>query len=275
MEFIMPLYHDKKRRQRKRKINNVMAFLLAFVLFLVVFGGICLWAVIKINEARQTSEPSSVVSSDEISFAPSDARNLLIVTTDRGVPKGFVVVHFDPEKSGIHTLAFPRDTVVDYKTSELRLHELLDQQGIVVTRDALSTLTGIHFDNYIAITYDNIEKLITYFGSGVIMDIDEDLNYRDNDMAVILDSGLRTLSSNQAVNVLRYPSWNGGRKQQADIQAQMTAALINQYMKASRESKADDDFSFIINLAVKTDILVPHYKGAKQGLSFLAQKNEG
>ncbi|MDD2361539.1 MAG: LCP family protein [Oscillospiraceae bacterium] len=271
----MPLYRDKRRKQRKKKINNIMVFLLAFVLFLVVFGGICLWAVIKINEARQTSEPSSVVSSDEPSFGPEDARTLLIVTTYKGESQGFVAVRANPEKSAVHTLAFPRDTVVDYKTSEIRLHELTDRHGIVVARDALSTLTGISFDNYMVITYDNIEKLITHFESGVIMNINEDLNYRDQDMVVDLDSGLRTLSAAQAVNVLRYPSWNGGRKQQADIQAQMTAALINQYMKASRENKADDDFSFIVNLAAKTDILVPHYKNAKQGLSYLAENNDG
>ena len=272
----MPLYRDKRRKQIKKQISNVMVFLLAFVAFLVVFGGICLWAVVKINEERRSAESSSSASSsEEMKFEASDARNLLIVTTDDGKAQGFVAVRADPAKSRVRALAIPRDTVVDYKTSELRLYELMEKQGITVARDALAELTGLHFDNYIVITYKNIEKLIDHFEAGVVMTLTEDLNYHDNNKTIQIDEGLRTLSASQAVNVLRYPSWQGGRKQRADIQAQMTAALINQYMLSSREEQGDRDFSFMVNLASKTDILVSHYSGAKAGLAFLAGKNKG
>lgn len=272
----MALFHKKKKKHFSKRANNMLVFLLAFITFLVVFGGICLWAVVKINDERRSSEPSSSSSGSEtIQFDETDARNLLIVTTDEDQPQGFVVVRTNPAKSRVTTLAVPRDTVVDYKTSEIRLYELAVQQGIPVARDAMTKLFDLKIDNYIVISYENIEKMVDYFESGIILKLDEDLDYRNDKFSVSIDGGLRTLSASQAVKVLRYPVWRGGRKQRADIQAQMTAALMNQYMRSSRQEAADDDFSFLVNLASKTDILVSHYSSAKTGLAHLAERNDG
>mgnify|MGYP000035133944 FL=1 len=71
---------------------------------------------------------------------------------------------------------------------------------------------------------------------------------------------------------MRYPNWHGGRKQQADIQAQLTAALINQYMKADRDMEAD--FNSLIGF-LQTDIKVSHFVKAKAGLQYLAERNTG
>jgi LCP family protein required for cell wall assembly len=271
------LLHFKKRKRRfSKKANNVLIFLLVFITFLVVFGGICLWAVIKINEERRSSSSSpQIVESDIIQFDDSDVRNLLIVTTDQDQAQGFIMVHSDPARTSIRSLAIPRDTVVDYKTSEIRIYELYKDKGVITIRDALAKLLGINFDNYIVMSYENIEKLVDYLELGIIIKLDENLNYNDNKLSINIDGGLRTLTSSQVVKVLRYPAWHGGRKQRADIQAQLTAALINQYMRPSRESMADKDFRFIVNLAHKKDILVSHFAEARDGLAFLAGRNDG
>lgn len=271
----MSLFRKKKKKHISKKVNNVLVFLLVFIIFLLVFGGICLWAVVKINEERRSAQsPESISGTESVRFDESDVRNLLIITVDDRQAQGFVLVHANPAKTLVRTLAIPRDTVVDYKTSEVRLYELVDQQGIAVARDALAKLFDIKFDNYIEISYDNIEKLVDYFESGITMKLDEDLEYHSNQLSVSISGGLRTLSPSQAVKVLRYPAWHGGRKQRADIQAEMTAALVNQYMHSSRKESSDADFSFLVNLASKTDILVSHYTSAKAGLSHLAEHND-
>lgn len=253
-----------------------MVFLLSFIIFLVVFGGICLWAVIKINEERRAVASSTVgTTSQAVQFDETDARNLLVVTTDQNSPQGFVIVRADPAKARILTLAVPRDTVVDYGTREVRLHELTAEYGIPVARDSISKLFNVRIDNFIEITYDNIEKMVNYFESGIIMQLNEDLDHHDESLSISIDGGLRTLTASQVVKVLRYPSWRGGRKQRADIQAQLTSALINQYMRSLRKDRADDDFSYLVNLAKKTDILVSHYISAKTGLDYLAERNDG
>lgn len=266
----------EKYKRKKEHANNFVVFLLAFVIFLVVFGSICLWAVIKINQERQSaSEIPSEQSTDAVRFDDSDARNLLIVTVDNNTAQGFVAVRFNPVKARIRALAMPRDTAVDYKAGEIRLYELYDSRGASATVESLSSLTGIKFDNYLAITYENIGGLVEYLESGVILTLDENLEYNDDNLSINMSGGPRTLSANQVIDVLRYPAWRGGRKQRSAIQAQIISALINQYMRESRLKTADNDFTFTVNHAMKTDILISHYKNAKEMLGFLAKLNNG
>jgi len=263
-------------RKPVKKYNNVLVFLLVFIVFLIVFGGICLWAVININKEHFSSTFGSSSSQlDLLRFDESDARNLLVVTTDQNQAQGFIIVRSDPAKTSIRTIAVPRDTVVDYKTSEIRIHELYQSQGITEVRDAIAKLLGIKIDNYYVISYENIEKLVDYFEMGIIINLDESLKYSDTSFSINIEGGLRTLTPSQVVKVLRYPAWHGGRKQRADIQAQLVAALINQYMRPSRKNLADKDFSFIVNLASKKDILVSHFAEVRDGLDFLAERNDG
>ena len=53
----MALWEKKKT---KRRMSNALIFLLAFIVFLLVFGGLCLWAVVKINEERLAGESSGL-----------------------------------------------------------------------------------------------------------------------------------------------------------------------------------------------------------------------
>lgn len=269
----MPNYSRKK--QAAKKPNNVLIFLLVFIVFLIVFGGICLWAVIKINEERMSAASSAIIhESDLIQFDESDIRNLLVVTTDEEQAQGFVAIQSNPAKTKIRAFAIPRDTVVDDKTKETRIYEYYASNGITAARDSLAKLLGIKFDNYIVISYENVEKLVDYLEMGIVIRLDEDLNYSEGKFSVNIGGGLRTLTPPQVVKVLRYPAWHGGRKQRADIQAQLAAALINQYLRPSRKDKADKDFSFIVNLAARKDLLVSHFAEARDGLDFLSENNK-
>lgn len=270
----MALWEKKKK---KKRLSNTLVFLLAFIVFLLVFGGLCLWAVVKINEERRAGESSTASgfeSSKTVSFTQEDARNLLIVTTDQGAAQGFVAVREDPSLTKIGAAAFPRDMVVDYETSEIRLYELYAQKGVGVTKTALENTSGVTFDNYAVITYDNIERVIDHFEAGLIFTLNEDLDYQGDGLSIQMSGGLKTLTSSQVVDVLRYPNWHAGRKQQANVQAQVVAALINQYLRESRAAQADSDFSALVNL-VKSDIMVSHYTQAKPGLAYLASRNTG
>ncbi len=267
-----------EKKRKKGRVSNAVVFLLAFILFLIVFGGLCLWAVVKINEERRANNSSVANGFDSSSqgtdFDESDARNLLIITVDNGAAQGFVAVRADPARARMAAAAFPRDMVVDYEVSEIRLFELYASKGAVVTKTALEKTSGVTFDNYAVIRYDKIAEAVDHFEQGLIFELTENLNYQGDGLSIRLDGGMRTLSASQVVDVLRYPSWHGGRKQRADVQAQVTAALVNQYLRASRADKADADFSALVNL-VKSDILVSHYNAAKPGLTYLASRNNG
>ena len=60
-------------------MNNVVVFLVVFILFLIVFGLVCLWAVLKLNEERLQQSGSNTASQGSLSavqYTEADARNL-------------------------------------------------------------------------------------------------------------------------------------------------------------------------------------------------------
>lgn len=217
---------------------------------------------------------SAPISADPAAtFTEEDARNLFLVTVDTDA-QGFIVVRTDPANTRIRTLAIPRETTVDVGTSQTRMFELYASGGATATRDAAAKLLGMEFQNYAVLTYSNTEKLLKKLDGGLIFTLPEDLDYQNPSTGATLKltGGSRNLTPSQVVDVMRYPNWHGGRKQQADIQAQLTAALINQYMKADRDMEAD--FNSLIGF-LQTDIKVSHFVKAKAGLQYLAERNTG
>ena len=102
-----------KRKKSHKRLSNALVFLVAFLLFLLLFGGLCLWAVVKINQERQsTQDPTTSVTEEGPIFSEEDAKTLLLVTTDAGEAQGFVAVRMDPAAGRISTMAFPRETAV-------------------------------------------------------------------------------------------------------------------------------------------------------------------
>lgn len=89
--------------QKRRRVNNVVIFLVVFILFLVVFGLVCLWAVLKLNEEHRQQSGSNTASQGSLStvqYTEADARNLFLVTVDGSEPAGFVVLRTDRPMCG-------------------------------------------------------------------------------------------------------------------------------------------------------------------------------
>lgn len=264
-------------KKKKGRLSSLAVFLLVFLVFLLVFGGLCLWMVVKINQERReagVSAPAAASStSQSIAFTSEDERDLFLVTVDEEA-QGFVAVHTDPANARIRTLAIPRETLVEVGTAEKRLFEVYASDGARQAQEAVSRLIGLTFDNYAVLTYDKAETLLGKLDKGVLFTIPEDLNYQSETPgeSIQLRGGLTSLTASQVVSVLRYPTWNGGRKQQADVQAQLASAVINQYLVADRDLQADFD-SFVGLL--QSDIKISHFIAAKPGLEYLAARNTG
>ena len=266
-----------KKKKKRGRVSSVLVFLLAFIVFLLVFGGLCLWAVVKINEERDKSSASSLASDvSGIVFEPEDARNLLIILADSNAADGFVLIRMDPAAGRLYTLALPRETNAVVGTNQARLSELYDTGGPQAVKEAVAALLGMDMDNYAVLTYANLEKMVTYFNNGIIFDLTEAVNFQSEDgkLFLQLDQGKQTLSATQASKLLRVTNWQGGRRQRARVTADLTAAFINQYLVSGRSDKAQQDFERLVNL-VRTDIRVSHFNQAKTALRELAAHNSG
>lgn len=266
-----------RKKNRKGRLNSLVVFLLVFLVFLLVFGGLCLWTVVKINKERQGADTAPAESSSSTNpsatFTNEDARNLFLVTVDEEA-QGFIVIHTDPAKARVRTLAIPRDTLVDVGTQQKRLHEVYASDGVRQAQSAVADLCGLSFQNYAVLTYENAEKLLNRLDKGVLFTVPENLKYQSETPGESIDikAGLTNLTASQVIDILRYPSWNGGLKQQADVQAQLASAVINQYLVPDRDLQADFD-NFIGYL--QADIKISQFVAAKSGLEYLAARNTG
>lgn len=266
-------------RPGKRRISGMLVFGLTFFLFLAVFGGVMLWGMAEFW--RQTSaDPSSDTSSDDSTdtpvFGEEDVRNLLIITEYEGEAQGFVLVSADPARARMRAVSIPRETAAVVGTEQTRLFELYRVQDMRTVRDAVAEVLGVTVDNYAVITYANIERVISHFEAGLIFEVPENLHYSHaaSGYSIQLTSGAHVLTGPQTTAMLRYPLWSGGRRQEAGIQAQVIAALVNQYMTAGRVEKGPADFTALVNL-VRSDIYASQYHAAKAGLDYLAKQNDG
>ena len=97
-----------------------MLTLVVFVLFLAIFGGVCLWAFID-NRLPPDSVSSAASGEDASPFTAADVRWLFVAAQDGTEPRGFVAVRADPENGRIHAVAVPRETEVADGTTLIRL----------------------------------------------------------------------------------------------------------------------------------------------------------
>ncbi len=268
---------QSKPKKRKKRASSLLVFGLTFLLFLVVFGGVLAWGMMEFT--RQITPPVSSSSGTSVNaptYSEADTRRLLIVTEQNKQAQGFVLVVSEPALARVRAIAIPRETTVAVGVEQTRLFELYTAQGITAVRDSLAAALGVTVDHYAIITYANIEKAVAHFDNSLLFTLPETLSYTDESggYTIKLTSGAHMLTGSQVTGVLAYPAGHGGRRQRATVQAQVVAAMINQYLTVGRAEKRDRDFTALVNL-VRSDIYASQYHADKAAIEFLASRNNG
>ncbi len=265
-----------KKRKRSR-ISGVLAFLVTFLLFLLTGGAVYLWAITEFTSPPPASSTEES-HSNTVSFDDGDVRRLLIVAIDERTNSAeyFIVVTADPAGKQVQALALPRETTVSAGTQQYRLFELYaaSGKGIQAVQTSVSSLLQVPIDYYATITFRNIEQLVDGFENKLIFEVPQSIVYLDpvTSATLRLTPGRAVLTGSQTAALLRYNGWQVGRRQKAEIGAQVVANLINQYLVSYRSEQGYEDFTRIINL-INSNILVSDYYQAKSGLDYLAACN--
>lgn len=262
-----------EKRSVKRPRSGVV-FLVTFLVFLALFGGVMIWGVSEFWRQNYTETPDAAPTTvSAADHTASETRRLLLITEEDGAAQGFVLLCAEPAAGRIVALPLPRETVVTLGTSQSRLFELYAAGGTAAVTEQVERLTGEPIGNTAVITYEGIRKWITYLGDGVIFTLNEEVRYENRDgAAVTMKSGARTLSAAQATDLLQYTGWHAGRRGQADVQAQLAAAIINQYLLPSRFDEENTDFYTLMNLW-RSDIRVSQFAACRDDLLSLARRN--
>lgn len=255
-----------------RGMKSSVAFLITFLVFLVLFGGVMIWGVAEFWQQNYgTADEPQPQPTEAPAVRPN--HTLLLITEEAGGAQGFVVLSAEPALARVRVIPVPRETTVTVGVKQSRLFEMYLMDGIPAVTAQISNLLGMDIDHYAVLTYQNLQKYVTYLGDGLIYTLPENISYESAAGTVNMKSGARTLSAAQTVDLLHYTGWHSGRRGCANAQGEIVAALIDQYFVASRFDEADTDFGTLINL-VRSDILTSQFAAARDDLYALARHNE-
>ncbi len=274
-------------RKPKKKWSSTTIFVLAFVLFIVLFGAAAVWFATHLQAAdgnRLTGltadSPVSGVS-DKSAFTEKDALSLLFITTLEDEAQNFLVLRMDPAHTEIQVASLPRETAVTVGTSASRLFELYGngtRTDIAAVQESVGVVLRTTIDHYAVASYDEVEDIVAYCGNQLVFTIPEEMHYTDAESAYLrLSPGQQILSGIQVANILRYPVsyWSGGHTQHTRMPAELFSALINQNLTPDMEEPGDTVFKNLINRLSANDLLISHYYQAQDGLAYLAGQNDG
>ena len=258
---------------KKRKgLRSGTVFLITFLAFLLLFGGAMIWGVTEYWGQTHAALPTQPQPTQPVTVRDRTHR-VLVVTEEAGEARGFTVLSLDKGVS-IRVIPVPRETVVTEGVTQTRLFEYYKTADITRVTAKVGELLGFPLTHYGVITYQNLDRLITHFGEGLIFTLKEQVNYEAaGGGAVNMRAGARTLTPAQAVELLRYTGWHVGRRGMAAAQGEIFAALINQYLVPGRFDDNDSEFAAIIGLC-QSDLLASQFAAAREDLLTLAKNNQ-
>ncbi len=274
--------------KKHRKMSSTGVFVLAFLIFVLVFGLVGYYIVAAnptVGQLLGLSSPSSAENSgptslDEPYFTQRDVRSLLVVITGPSGAEHTLVVRTDPQNTKIGVLSLPAETALTVGSEESRLCDLFrsgTKQDIGEVEGALETLLGLSIDNYAVLDYADVENVIDYYDNRLTYTTPEDISYNKNSIYIRLSAGEQILSGRQVSSLLQVPpgALPGGHSEYMALPAQLLCALVNQYLTADSDTAGETVFQDLVNLTSAKDLLISHYYLAREGLEYLAEHNTG
>lgn len=262
------------KARKKRRMNPGAVFLITFLSFLLVFGGLMVWGVSEYWQQNYAPKPVAKPTETAVPTASAPrVHRALLITQDAGEAQGFVVISAEIREARVRVIPVPRETVVTEGETQTRLFEYARTADPAAVTAQVASLLGMDIPHYAVLSYDNYTRLINYFNEGVIFTLGEAVPYdAPGGGQITMKAGVHTLTAPQAMELLRYTGWHSGRRGRADVQGNLVAAMINQYFVPARFDEEDRDFYAVIDL-VQSDILTPQFIAARADLLALSRVN--
>ena len=140
-----------------------------------------------------------------------------------------MLLTYDTKEKTLHGLNLPRDTMVNVSTRSKRLNAVYNynkgkdkatqvEKGMTALKEQVAKLTGIKPNYYVMVEWEAIGKLVDALG-GVEYEVPFDMDYDDpyQDLHIHQKAGLRTLSGDDAMQVIRHRKNNDGSHSKGDV----------------------------------------------------------
>ncbi|WIV10621.1 LCP family protein [Proteiniborus sp. MB09-C3] len=189
-------------------------FMVAFLVFLVIFGGIITF-VLKDDNSKNTlvSNISGLIKGDD---SKKDITFLLLGIDSKDVTKAkgqrtdtMMLCKYDDTTGKVSILSIPRDTMATIRgrKNKEKINHAHAYGGPELSVKAVKDLLGIELDYYVRVDYKIVEDVVELIG-GVEVDVPMDMKYSDPTadppLKINLKKGKQTLNGNESLQFLRY-----------------------------------------------------------------------
>lgn len=257
---------------KRKGPRSGLVFLITFILFLLIFGGVMVWGVSEFWKQTRTPTPAAPTAPEQPA-ARDRTHRVLVITEEGGEARGFTVLSAEGTVGRIRVIPVPRETAVADGVTQTRLFEYYKTADIAAVTDRVGELLGLSLSHYAVMTYQNLQRLIVHFGEGVIYTLGESVSYLSEGGAQVnMKAGVRTLTAAQTVELLKYTGWHSGRRGTAAVQGEILAALIDQYLVPGRFDENDTEFAALIGFC-QSDLLASQFAAARGDLLAMAKIN--
>lgn len=187
-----------------------------------------------------------------------------------------LLLTYDTTEKAIHGLNLPRDTMINTKAASKRINTVYSRnrgskdmseearvaQGMNALKKEVANLTGITPDFYVLVEWEAIGELVDAIGGvefEVPFDMDYDDIYQNPPLHIHQKAGLRTLTGEDAMEVIRWRKNNtgssGGDVARLKIQQDFLKAVAKTCLQPSIFLKAPE-LARIFSENVETDLTV-------------------
>lgn len=276
-------YADKDKKSSKRKkdkgpFEKALELTLLFAVVLTVgVAGYVIMDTYDFNVSAFVSDFFKKESGDVSDFSEeelSGQANFLVAVTANADSElySLAIVNADLGARLFRVCVLPPQTAVSLNTKEQTLQQVLFSTGLQKLVESVEVLCDIKIDRYVRVTQGNFEKSIDKLG-GLRTTIERDLVHNSQKLSIHVQGGNQRLTGAGVLQAMRYPDWEESEMKQYQLQSQLFAAMLDQYINVKNAENGDAIFNMLINM-VESDISVADFRDNEEKLSAYAALEE-
>lgn len=158
-------------------------------------------------------------------------------------------------------------THFDYQSRSLSVEEIRHTFGNAKLVSALENEYEIKIDGYIGSDDEGFKSMINYFG-GVSITVPEQIEYRSDDLTLILVKGKQSMKGDTMLKYIRYLDTLGERGM--NYQASVMIQIFESVFRPSLISKAERVYSNISN-SLETNISIVDFSSMRETINAMAE----
>lgn len=158
-------------------------------------------------------------------------------------------------------------THVDYQSRSLSVEEIKRTFGNSKLVSALEAEYEIKIDGYIGSDDEGFKSMINYLG-GVNINVPEQIEYRGDDLALILVKGKQNMKGDTMLKYIRYLDTQGERG--LTYQSLVMVQIFESVFRPSLVSRAEKVYSNISN-SLETDISIVDFSSMRETVNAMAE----